>query len=88
MDPAQEGYRAAAVVTLAGLVAGGLLALRGGERVTVAQPKHSPSPTVQLRSPFTGEPASPATAQAGGTLDVLYKSADATLGHRWYGFRR
>jgi len=45
---------AAAVVTLAGLVAGGLLALRGGERVTVAQPK--PSPTVQLRSPFTGEP--------------------------------
>jgi hypothetical protein len=24
--------------------------------VTVAQPKHSPAPTVQLRSPFTGEP--------------------------------
>jgi hypothetical protein len=47
---------AAAVVTLAGLVAGGLLALRGGERVTVAQPKRSPAPTVQLRSPFTGEP--------------------------------
>ena len=45
---------AAAVVTLAGLVAGGLLALRGGERVTVAQPKQSP--TAQLRSPFTGEP--------------------------------
>src|SRR6516162_11335019 len=45
---------AAAVVTLAGLVTGGLLALRGGERVTVAQPK--PSPTAQLRSPFTGEP--------------------------------
>src|SRR6516162_8389956 len=45
---------AAAVVTLAGLVAGGLLALRGGERVTVAQPKRSP--TAQLRSPFTGEP--------------------------------
>ena len=44
---------AAAVVTLAGLVAGGLLALRGGERVTVAQPKQSPA---QLRSPFTGEP--------------------------------
>jgi hypothetical protein len=47
---------AAAVVTLAGLVAGGLLALRGGERVTVAQPEHSPAPTVQFRSPFTGEP--------------------------------
>jgi hypothetical protein len=45
---------AAAVITLAGLVTGGLLALRGGERVTVAQP--NPSPTVQLRSPFTGEP--------------------------------
>ena len=45
---------AAAVVTLAGLVAGGLLALRGGERVTVAQPRQSP--TAQLRSPFTGEP--------------------------------
>jgi hypothetical protein len=44
----------AAVVILAGLVAGALLALRGGGRVTVAQP--SPSPTVQLRSPFTGEP--------------------------------
>jgi Protein of unknown function (DUF3048) N-terminal domain len=43
---------AAAVVALAGLVTGGLLALRGGERATVAQP----SPTVQLRSPFTGEP--------------------------------
>jgi hypothetical protein len=47
---------AAAVVTLAGLVAGGLIALRGGERVTVAQPKRSPAPTAQLRSPFTGEP--------------------------------
>src|SRR5215471_15093851 len=43
---------AAAVVALAGLVTGGFLALRGGERATVAQP----SPTVQLRSPFTGEP--------------------------------
>jgi hypothetical protein len=44
------------VVTLAGLVAGGLIALRGGERVTVAQPKRSPAPAAQLRSPFTGEP--------------------------------
>jgi hypothetical protein len=43
---------AAAVVTLAGLVTGGLLVLRGGERATVAQ--HPPP--VQLRSPFTGEP--------------------------------
>jgi Protein of unknown function (DUF3048) N-terminal domain len=41
-----------AVVTLAGLVTGGLLALRGGEPATVAQ--HPPP--VQLRSPFTGEP--------------------------------
>jgi hypothetical protein len=43
---------AAAVITLAGLVTGGLLVLRGGERATVAQPP----PPVQLRSPFTGEP--------------------------------
>ena len=43
---------AAAVVTLAGLVTGGLLVLRGGERATVAQHPRS----VQLRSPFTGEP--------------------------------
>jgi hypothetical protein len=47
---------AAAVVTLAGLVAGALLALRGGGRVTAAQPAPSPSPVTQLRSPFTGEP--------------------------------
>ena len=46
----------AAVVILAGLVAGALLALRGGGRVTVAQPSPSPSRTVQPRSPFTGEP--------------------------------
>src|SRR5689334_24088321 len=43
---------AAAVVTLAGLVTGGLLVLRGGERATVAQHPRS----VQLWSPFTGEP--------------------------------
>ncbi len=43
---------AAAIVALAGLVTGGLLALRGGEPATVAQ--HPPP--VQLRSPFTGEP--------------------------------
>jgi hypothetical protein len=43
---------AVAVVALAGLVTGGFLALRGGGRATVARP----SPTVQLRSPFTGEP--------------------------------
>jgi hypothetical protein len=54
VDPAKRVIGAAAVVTLAGLVAGGVLALRGGERVTVAQPRRSP--TAQLRSPFTGEP--------------------------------
>ena len=43
---------AAAVIILAGLVTGGLLVLRGGERATVAQ--HPPP--AQLRSPFTGEP--------------------------------
>ena len=43
---------AAAVIILAGLVTGGLLVLRGGERATLAQ--HPPP--VQLRSPFTGEP--------------------------------
>jgi DUF3048 family protein len=54
VDPAKRVIGAAAVVTLAGLVAGGVLALRGGERVTVAQPRRSP--TAQLRSAFTGEP--------------------------------
>jgi hypothetical protein len=46
----------AAVVVLAGLVAGLLLALRGGGK---AKPASAPSPThtaQQLRSPFTGEP--------------------------------
>jgi hypothetical protein len=45
-----------AVVVLAGLVTGALLALRGGghaRNVSV-----TPSPTTQLRSPFTGEPVS------------------------------
>jgi Protein of unknown function (DUF3048) N-terminal domain/Protein of unknown function (DUF3048) C-terminal domain len=40
-------------VILAGLVAGALLALHSGGQVTAAPP---PSPAVQLRSPFTGEP--------------------------------
>ena len=31
--------------------------------------------------------ASPAAARASGTVDVLYKSAGATLGHQWYGRR-
>ena len=46
----------AAVVVLAGLVTGALLALRGGghaRKVPV-----TPSPAPQLRSPFTGEPVS------------------------------
>jgi Protein of unknown function (DUF3048) N-terminal domain/Protein of unknown function (DUF3048) C-terminal domain len=45
----------AAVVVMAGLVAGALLALRGGGRakVTSAHPATAPP---QLRSPFTGEP--------------------------------
>jgi hypothetical protein len=52
----------AAVMVLAGLVAGGLLALRGGgdaRRVAVTPtPTPTPTPThpVQLVSPFTGEP--------------------------------
>jgi hypothetical protein len=46
----------AAVVVLAGLVAGLLLALRGGGKAKLAAATPSPTPTVQLRSPFTGEP--------------------------------
>ena len=45
---------AAAVVILAGVVTGVLLVLRGGGQAPAAQP--TPSPPVQLRSPFTGEP--------------------------------
>jgi len=45
----------AAVVVLAGLVAGVLLALRGGGKAKLASA--TPTPTAaQLRSPFTGEP--------------------------------
>jgi len=46
----------AAVVMLAGLVTGLLLALRGDGKTTMASATPSPTPTVQLRSPFTGEP--------------------------------
>ena len=46
----------AAVVVLAGLVTGLLLALRGGGKAKLAAATPSPTPTVQLRSPFTGEP--------------------------------
>jgi DUF3048 family protein len=49
----------AAVVVLAGLVAGVLLALRSGGKAKLASAVPSPSPThaaAQLRSPFTGEP--------------------------------
>ena len=46
----------AAVVVLAGLVAGLLLALHGGGKAKLASATPSPTPTVQLRSPFTGEP--------------------------------
>jgi hypothetical protein len=46
----------AAVVVLAGLVAGLLLALRGSGKVRLASGAPSPSPAAQqLRSPFTGE---------------------------------
>ena len=47
---------AVAVVVLAGLVAGTLLAFRGGGHARKASV--TPSPTAQLRSPFTGEPVS------------------------------
>ena len=43
----------AAVVVLAGLIAGTLLLLRGGQAQVASG--HSPA---QLRSPFTGEPVS------------------------------
>src|SRR5215468_5871632 len=46
----------AAVVVLAGLVTGLLLALRGGGTVKPVSATPSPSPTAELRSPFTGEP--------------------------------
>src|SRR5262249_6047935 len=44
----------AAVVVLAGLVTGLVLALRGGG--TVKPVSATPSPAAELRSPFTGEP--------------------------------
>src|SRR6266516_7743385 len=47
---------AVAVVVLAGLVTGALLAFRGGGNARKASV--TPSPTAQLRSPFTGEPVS------------------------------
>jgi Protein of unknown function (DUF3048) N-terminal domain/Protein of unknown function (DUF3048) C-terminal domain len=47
---------AVAVVVLAGLVAGALLAFRGGGHAR--KTSVTPSPTAQLRSPFTGEPVS------------------------------
>jgi hypothetical protein len=46
----------AAVVVLAGLVAGALLALRGGQEAKKASA--TPTPASRLRSPFTGEPVS------------------------------
>jgi Protein of unknown function (DUF3048) N-terminal domain/Protein of unknown function (DUF3048) C-terminal domain len=47
----------AAVVALAGLVAGVLLVLRGGGKARLASVTPTPSRTAhQLRSPFTGEP--------------------------------
>jgi Protein of unknown function (DUF3048) N-terminal domain/Protein of unknown function (DUF3048) C-terminal domain len=49
----------AAVVALAGLVAGVLLVLRGGGKARLASVTSTPSHTAQqLRSPFTGEPVS------------------------------
>jgi hypothetical protein len=46
----------ASVVILAALVAGLLLALRGGGTAKLASATPSPTPSQQLRSPFTGEP--------------------------------
>jgi hypothetical protein len=46
----------AAVVVLAGLVAGALLALRGGGKARRVAVTPAPSHSVQLVSPFTGEP--------------------------------
>src|SRR6516162_8568377 len=46
----------ASVAILAALVAGLLLALRGGGTAKLASATPSPSPSQQLRSPFTGEP--------------------------------
>jgi Protein of unknown function (DUF3048) N-terminal domain/Protein of unknown function (DUF3048) C-terminal domain len=46
----------AAVAVLAALVAGALLALRGGREAKKASATHTPAS--QLRSPFTGEPVS------------------------------
>jgi len=46
----------AAVVALAGLVTGLVLALRGGGKADLASATPSPTPAVQVRSPFTGEP--------------------------------
>jgi hypothetical protein len=45
-----------AVLVLAALVAGAVLALRDGGRARIASATHSPVPQRQLLSPFTGEP--------------------------------
>ena len=45
-----------AVLVLAALVAGAVLALRDGGRARIASATHPPVPPRQLLSPFTGEP--------------------------------
>src|SRR5215471_11106771 len=72
----------AAVVVLAGLVTGLLLALRGGGTVKPVSATPSPSPSAQLRSPFTGEPVRSLNRVLAVKID------NTALGRPWAGLTR
>jgi Protein of unknown function (DUF3048) N-terminal domain len=72
----------AAVVILAGLVAGALLALRGGGKARPVAVTPSPSPSVQLVSPFTGEPVSSLNRVLAVKIDnIVYARPQTGLTH-------
>jgi hypothetical protein len=69
-----------AVVVLAGLVAGALLALRGDREAKKASA--IPAPAAQLRSPFTGEPVPSLNRVLAVKIDnIVYARPQAGLGH-------
>jgi hypothetical protein len=69
-----------AVVVLAGLVAGALLALRGDREAKKASA--TPAPAAQLRSPFTGEPVPSLNRVLAVKIDnIVYARPQAGLGH-------
>jgi len=71
---------AAAVVVLAGLVAGALLALRGSREAKKASA--TPTPAAQLRSPFTGEPVPTLNRVLAVKIDnIVYARPQTGLNH-------